>query len=418
MNAKNTIVEVLNHLKSPQSAPSLFARKAEVFTNHRYSLSHFSFIKCRRLRTQFEAHGIKFDGKSEMSKLCRIDQVIQNGDYQTLRLVSPIYNKLNGARKSSVAFLVKIPCLTSNTQEEPCQDFSLNVGQFVWIEPSTLSDFKYPRPEFMVIDLLVADVQVSDVHVNYRTLTANQSCSESVSEIVDEGDKTNFNQNINPFDFASPVILEKWVYAPGCTQGVLTQELINVLAVLFELMVPSDQSLLRTMLLKQNRLDRFISAPASTSSHHDYKHGLLEHTVEVCLQALLLIDEGRAPGDVDLSQLILQAILHDFGKLDEYEQMGYDVYTLSNSGLLLGHQIKAALWAHQAALEIESYCSDRLTQLIHGLTAVSKDCTQSGNRSRKTVESMIANHADRLSATFNSQAKGSWLLQNQFCMEV
>lgn len=425
MDAKSTIVEVLNHLKSPQSSPSTFPRKAEMFSNHRYSLNQISFIKCKRLRTQFEAHGIKFDGKLEMSKLCRIDRVIQNGQSQTLTLVSPIYIKVSGARKSSVAFQVKIPnpinakrdswdlsgqTMGHKSSQTPC----LSVDQFIWIEPSTLSDFKYPRPEFTVIDMLVADVLVADVHVKDQTQTGNPSCNKGVDEI----DYGVINQGINPFDYASPLNMDKWVYAPGGTQGVATQELINVLACLFELMTASDQNLLRTMLLTQNRLDRFISAPASTSSHHYYKHGLLEHTVEVCLQALLLIDEGRAPSDVDLSQLILQAILHDFGKLDEYEQMGHGVYTLSNSGLLLGHQIKVALWAHQAALEMGSYCGERLTQLIHGLTAVNRDCAQSGNRSRKTVESLIANHADRLSAASNAQAKGSWLLNNQFCVEV
>ncbi len=396
MNATNTIVEVLSHLKSPQASPSPYARNNQVFNNHRYSLSHFSFIKCQRLRKQFVAHGVRFDGKTEMSKLCRIDQVIQNGESQTLTLVSPIYTKIGGARKSSVAFQVKIPnpqvevgqTSGQTSNQTSCPTSLLTVDQFIWIDPTTLSDFKYPCPEFMVGTM-------------------------EMVEGVHEG-----NQSINPFDYASPVNMDKWVYAPRCTKGVATQELTNILALLFELMTPSDQNLLRAMLLTQNRLNRFMSAPASTSTHHHYKHGLLEHTVEVCLQALVLIDEGKAPSQVDLSQLILQAILHDFGKLDEYEQMGHGVYTLSSSGLLLGHQIKAALWAHQAALEIGTYCGERLTQLIHGLTAVNKDCAQSGNRSRKTVESLIANHADRLSAASNAQAKGSWLLNNQFCVEV
>jgi 23S rRNA maturation-related 3'-5' exoribonuclease YhaM len=411
MNAKNTIVEVLSHLKSPQSSPSPYARHNGVFNKHRYPLNHFSFIKCQRLRKQFIAHGINFDGKLEMSKLCRIDQIIQNGQSQTLTLISPIYIKASGARKSSVAFQVKIPSTQLEAGQASGNSSPLHVDQFIWIDPSTLSDFKYPCPEFMMGSMYVANVQVADVEVAHV---------EVVSGPLNEHQTSNQtgDQSINPFDYASPLNMDKWVYAPGCTQAISTQELTNILALLFELMIPSDQNLLRAMLLTQNRLNRFISAPASTCTHHHYKHGLLEHTVEVCLQALLLIDEGKAPSEVDLSQLILQSILHDFGKLDEYEQMGHGVYTLSNSGLLLGHQIKVALWAHQAALEMGSYCGERLTQLIHGLTAVNRDCAQSGNRSRKTVESLIANHADRLSAASNAQSKGSWLLNNQFCVEV
>lgn len=411
MNIKSKVTEVLSSVNN-QSANRPF----DILDNQRHPLHTFSFTKCPRLKKQLEAQGVEFNGKTEMSRVCRVDQVKMQGDYQVLTLVAPIYKKLLRNRKSSVAFQVRIPrVLNTNSVSlsQPCniqravpvlESSGFVVGQYVCINPSSIQDFKYPRPEFSI------------------TFPRRIGLTEG----------------INPFDFASPIGLDKVVFSPGSEQGVRTQELINILATFFEFMNQSDGALLRAILREEDRLAKFMVAPASTCSHHSYKHGLLEHTVEVCLQAMVTVKDENHLGQVgpqsgqqfcsqsnsksipqvDLSMLILQSILHDLGKIDEYEQMGNGVYTLSSSGLLLGHQIKVALWADAAAKELGNYDPDRFMELIHGLTAVSRDCAQSGNRTRKTLESIIANQADRFSATVNSRASGSWLLANQFCMEV
>lgn len=419
MNIKSKVTEVLSTV-SNQSANRPF----DILDNQRHPLHTFSFTKCPRLKKQLEAQGVEFNGKTEMSRVCRIDQVKLQGDHQVLTLVAPIYKKLLRNRKGSVAFQVRIPkVLSSNpvSLSQACnipsavpvvESCGFSVGQYVRTNPSSIQDFKYPRPEFSM---------------------AFPS-------------RIGLTEEINPFDFASPIGMDKMVFAPGSEQGVRTQELVNILATFFEFMNQPDKALLRAILRVEDRLAKFMVAPASTCSHHAYKHGLLEHTVEVCLQAMVTVKDENHLGQarqqsgqqsslhsdqqsgsqsdpqsipqVDLSMLILQSILHDLGKLDEYEQMGDGVYTLSGSGLLLGHQIKIALWADAAAKELGNYDSNRLMELIHGLTAVNRDCTQSGNRTRKTLESIIANQADRFSATVNSRASGSWLLANQFCMEV
>lgn len=380
MNAKDTIKEILGSIPSGNSNLAMLPRLGlpDVLQSPRVVLDLFSFNKCVRFKKQLQAHGVQFDHTHQISKICRINQLTQYCGHLTLKLAMPVYSKPCGTRQSSVAFKVSIP---KNEMTE-----RLAVDQFVWIDPKSICDFEYPRPEFKLGSWQV----LSDIQIG--------------------------KYGINPFDYASPAGMDKWVYSSRSEQRISTQELVSILAALFEFMNIADQSLLRLMLLTQDRLDRFINAPASTSSHHQYKHGLLEHTVEVCLQALLLVKQSNEWSKVDVSQLILQSILHDFGKLDEYEQMGPDVYALSTSGILLGHQVKAALWAHQAALQIGNYCTERLMQLIHGLTAVNRDCQQSGNRSRKTPESIITNQADRLSASINSRLGGSWLLNNQFCV--
>ena len=60
----------------------------------------------------------------------------------------------------------------------------------------------------------------------------------------------------------------------------------------------------------------FINAPASKKYHHNYKGGLLIHTLE-CVELLLkCLDVMKYEGNRDI--LLAACILHDFGKCYEY----------------------------------------------------------------------------------------------------
>jgi 3'-5' exoribonuclease len=78
--------------------------------------------------------------------------------------------------------------------------------------------------------------------------------------------------------------------------------------------------------------EKFFRAPAAKKIHHNYSGGLLEHTVAVaglCLQASSLY-QGLNP---DL--LVVGAILHDIGKVDEYTIKVTPEYTVA--GRMMGH---------------------------------------------------------------------------------
>ena len=63
-------------------------------------------------------------------------------------------------------------------------------------------------------------------------------------------------------------------------------------------------------------LASYAGAPAARSVHHNYLGGLLEHSLEVA--ALCRHFTGIYP-DLDLSLLLCGALLHDIGKIEEYE---------------------------------------------------------------------------------------------------
>lgn len=77
--------------------------------------------------------------------------------------------------------------------------------------------------------------------------------------------------------------------------------------------------------------EAFFNAPAAVHNPHAYLGGLLQHTVSVAGRCLNLTTPET---DVDL--LLAGAILHDAGKVYDYDWSGL-VINMTDSGRLLGH---------------------------------------------------------------------------------
>lgn len=91
-------------------------------------------------------------------------------------------------------------------------------------------------------------------------------------------------------------------------------------------------SALLIRIFSPNIKDRFYSATAAKTIHHNYSGGLLEHTLEVvelCIQAL-----GVFPG-LNRDLMVTGALLHDIGKIMELEIKVVPQYT--SEGRLVGH---------------------------------------------------------------------------------
>lgn len=73
-------------------------------------------------------------------------------------------------------------------------------------------------------------------------------------------------------------------------------------------------------------------APAAKTMHHAYEGGLLEHVVSLC--GLCRRAAAHYP-EADLDLLLIGAVLHDIGKIDELEYEAETGY--STEGRLLGH---------------------------------------------------------------------------------
>ncbi|MCA9385972.1 HD domain-containing protein [Candidatus Dojkabacteria bacterium] len=79
--------------------------------------------------------------------------------------------------------------------------------------------------------------------------------------------------------------------------------------------------------------EQYISHPAATGMHHAFRHGLLEHVLEMLDMADVI---AKFYPEADMSLVKAGAILHDIGKLDEIADNG-TTYDRPKEGKLLGH---------------------------------------------------------------------------------
>jgi 3'-5' exoribonuclease len=104
----------------------------------------------------------------------------------------------------------------------------------------------------------------------------------------------------------------------------------------------------------------FRRAPCTRSGHHAYLGGLLEHTVAV---ATLAHESCALHPRLDSDLLLCAAILHDAGKVREFE-LGAEI-SLSGAGALMGHlTLGQQLVAERAAL-LRSFPEEKLLALSH-----------------------------------------------------
>ena len=97
--------------------------------------------------------------------------------------------------------------------------------------------------------------------------------------------------------------------------------------------------------------EKFLINPGAASIHHEYRHGLLHHTVSMCDHASYFASYYP---NIDKSLLLAGTILHDVGKTIELE--GKIVFKYSLEGKLLGHIsiINAEIEKAKSELDIHS----------------------------------------------------------------
>jgi len=106
---------------------------------------------------------------------------------------------------------------------------------------------------------------------------------------------------------------------------------------------------------------QFRTSTAAISMHHAYRHGLLEHTTHMVRAARALLPLYP---QVDADLAIAGILLHDIGKLEEYQ--GDFAAKVSRIGTLQGHVVLGFRTARKAALQskLNSDLTERLEHII------------------------------------------------------
>ena len=151
--------------------------------------------------------------------------------------------------------------------------------------------------------------------------------------------------------------------------------------------------LLNSILEDQVIGNDFRNAPAAAKIHQAYLRGLMEHSIGV---AEIARNIATNYPELNLDLLLVGALLHDIGKIQEYiYERGISCTT---DGRLLGHIIMGVELVSRKIAEIPDFPVDLRTKLLHIITSHHGKYEWQSPRRPKCMEAVIIHHADMLEA--------------------
>ncbi len=120
------------------------------------------------------------------------------------------------------------------------------------------------------------------------------------------------------------------------------------------------QNLLRAVFKDEEFMKKFENAPGSVGIHHTYVGGLLEHTLNV---AKICNTVAQIYPEIDRDLLISGALLHDIGKIYEYEVSAS--ISSTNAGKLIGHIIIGTHLVEDKIEQFEDFPEELRINLLH-----------------------------------------------------
>jgi len=222
------------------------------------------------------------------------------------------------------------------------------------------------------------------VRISGKAMTYNQALRISVD-------------HIHPVTEADGVSREQFLPATQADMQKLTADLKKTIA---SLKNGDLKNLAEAVFGDRQWLDLFLKAPGGKLWHHACIGGLLEHTMSVVRICETMA--GLYPS-VNRDLLIIGALLHDIGKIEEYRyDQGYIDY--SDEGRLLGHISIGAQRIRSIIeqIEIKQGFPRELKHLVLHLILSHQGKLEHGSPVLPaTLEAMILYYADEMDAKAN-----------------
>lgn len=156
---------------------------------------------------------------------------------------------------------------------------------------------------------------------------------------------------------------------------------------------PDYRALLEKIFSDKKFVARFKTAPGAKAIHHAYPGGLLEHTVSLLRLASSVLE---IYGDLDADLLITSCILHDIGKMDEYNS---DLAVeRTTEGRLLGHIVLGLLQLQRYVEKFDSFPSEKWRKLLHALISHHGSLEWGSPQVPMTLEAIALHYIDNLDA--------------------
>jgi 3'-5' exoribonuclease len=154
------------------------------------------------------------------------------------------------------------------------------------------------------------------------------------------------------------------------------------------------RQLLKEILGDPDFQERFLASPAAKLYHHACVGGLLEHSLDVVRQAVLI--SQRYP-EVDRDLVATAALLHDVGKVESYVLKG--AFDLTDGGRLLGHIHIGATLVERAIEQIDGFPQELRMRILHAILSHHGELAKGSPVTPRTPEAIVLHQADMLDAS-------------------
>lgn len=147
--------------------------------------------------------------------------------------------------------------------------------------------------------------------------------------------------------------------------------------------------------------ERFWRAAAAKTMHQNWRGGLAEHTHRILRMFLGLLKAGHPTIDDCVRGLVIAGIiLHDYGKIFEYEEIAPGQFEVSRWGHMMGHLAGGPIYLAQRMMdesEAVHFESDELRMhFFHVLLAHHGEVEWGSPITPKTREALIVHFLDNL----------------------
>ena len=135
--------------------------------------------------------------------------------------------------------------------------------------------------------------------------------------------------------------------------------------------------------------------PAARAVHHAYRGGFLEHVLQMARAGRALASQYEADADL----VVVGALLHDIGKLEELDYGTTTAYT--REGNLIGHVTLGMLMVRDACAEIPDFPDALRTEITHLILSHHGERQFGAPVEPMTIEAVILASVDDLDSTIN-----------------
>lgn len=163
--------------------------------------------------------------------------------------------------------------------------------------------------------------------------------------------------------------------------------------------------------------DLYTTIPAGRSMHHACRRGLWEHSLNVAEIAAFISEQYEERYNVDKSLVILASLIHDIGKVFEFQLNSVTamVERYSDRGKLLGHVYMGTTWVEKLISACCPENADLKIELLHIMLSHHGEYEFGSPKKPKTMEALIVSMCDNLDANLDaikigldSEMEGNW----------